>query len=49
MEEKENKKTKKMRHDPRRAIVRIVALIMAVSMVFAVAGTTIFYLQYYIK
>lgn len=45
----EKKKRQKVHHDPRRAMVRIVALIMAVSMVFAVTATTIFYLQYYLK
>ena len=45
IEEKEVKKKKK-HHDPRRTMVRIIALVMAISMVFAVAATCIFYIQY---
>ena len=42
----EEKKDKKRQRDPRRAFVRIIALIMAVSMIFAVAATGIFYIKY---
>lgn len=48
-EEKEVKEKKKRRYDPGRFAVRIIALVMAVCMVFAVAATGIFYIMYYMK
>lgn len=50
MKENQSEKiSKKKYQDPSRLIVKIVALVMVVCMVFAVAATCIFYLRYYIK
>lgn len=47
-EKKENNKTNKKRHcDPKKFAIKFVALTMAISMVFAVAATCIFYFKYY--
>ena len=43
---KENKKTKKVKKDKREIIIKTVAFVMALMMVFAVAATLIFYLEY---
>ena len=43
-----NNKRKKKVQSAGRLTVRIIAALMAISMVFAVAATCIFYIQYYI-
>lgn len=47
-EEKSKKKTKKRMISPGKIAIKIIALVMALSMVFAVAASCIFYIMYYI-
>lgn len=47
MKKGKNKK-KKITHNAGKITIRIIAALMAISMVFAVAATCIFYIQYYI-
>lgn len=45
---KKKKEKKKKTHQPGRIAVRIIAALMALCMIFAVAATCIFYIQYYL-
>ena len=47
--EKNTKKTKKRLPSPGKIAVKVIALLMAFSMIFAVAASCIFYVMYYLK
>ena len=48
-EKKKKKKDKKKKiHSPGRIAVKVIAALMALCMIFAVAATCIFYIQYYL-
>ena len=45
----DNKKTKKRLPSPGKIAVKIIAILIILLMVFAVAGTCIFYVMYYLQ